>query len=408
MTKAIVRQRNCIYCGDVVKKVRRGEHIVPETIGGTVTISDVSDNTVCSKCNNEVLSTLDRELCSRSYLSIIASQEIDAHLWQAWEVDTTAGNVLLEARPSWEGNELKTLICYPQMTFERQGPELRGDLNEIEQFGLENFEKVLTRAARIAFRRYNRGEKRVLHFERIESSIRSEGYRFPPRIFTRHSIAEIARKIDRQSFIVRYCTSDDKHLALRWLSRLDNTPSFNKWREKVGTLLPAMGQFFDIGLTLRALFKIGINLLAAYCRKTSVNHQTFSKAINVVRGTAGIHESLITANGFVHAIDLAELQATGNGHAFRLVYHDGHWLVYSSFFGGRINAVVAIPGPNYEEWNTMEIVMPLNDKDLSVSTYSVIQPIKVHIEWRDITKIAPSLKLQNEVSKVIVESMTRT
>ncbi len=51
------------------------------------------------------------------------------------------------------------LVCYPQMTFETGGPELRGDVEETERFGREDFEKVLIVAIRGAFQRYNADEK---------------------------------------------------------------------------------------------------------------------------------------------------------------------------------------------------------------------------------------------------------
>ena len=88
-------QRSCIYCrGDVVR-VRKGEHIVPEAVSGALTVK-----TVCGNCNNR-FSQIDTELCSRSPLSIVASQQIDAHLWQVWDVDHSAAHLLLEARPDW-------------------------------------------------------------------------------------------------------------------------------------------------------------------------------------------------------------------------------------------------------------------------------------------------------------------
>src|SRR3712207_670182 len=94
-------KRSCLYCGLPSKKGRQGEHIVAKAIGGALTLNDVSDRVVCPKCNSGVLSQIDRELCSRSYLSVIASQQIDSHLWQAWDVDHEAENLLVEARPSW-------------------------------------------------------------------------------------------------------------------------------------------------------------------------------------------------------------------------------------------------------------------------------------------------------------------
>jgi hypothetical protein len=299
---------------------------------------------------------------------------------------------------------LRQLVCYPQVTFERSGPELRGDLQEMQRIGFDNFETVFIKAVRHAFQRYEHGEKRVLHFERIDSGITSRGYRHPPRIFTRHSINEIAENYKNQRFILRYSTPKDRVLAFRFLSRLDDRPKFNRWTEKVGTLSPAIGHFFDMGLTVRALWKLGINLLAGFCRKTPVDKNTFGRAIGVICGTNTLDPTLLAQNGFVEASGIAELQASGQSHAFRLVHHDGHWLVYSSFFGGRIGAAVAIPGPNREEWNTLQVVAPLREKDWSVSTYKLLNPMRVRIEWSDLAKIAPTQKFHSAVSQILVET----
>src|SRR5262245_9241439 len=69
-------KRPCLYCGEPTGRGRKGEHIVPEAIGGALTLNDVSTRAVCPKCNSGVLAQLDRELCSRSFLSAIASKSM--------------------------------------------------------------------------------------------------------------------------------------------------------------------------------------------------------------------------------------------------------------------------------------------------------------------------------------------
>src|SRR5437867_4421600 len=107
--------RICIYCGGVAVGLRKGEHVVQDAIGGAMTIKDV-----CGTCNNS-FSKIDAELCSRSPLSVVASQEIDAHLWQVWDVDHSDKNLLLEAWPDWRR---KSLTQFPQIVFERDGPQI--------------------------------------------------------------------------------------------------------------------------------------------------------------------------------------------------------------------------------------------------------------------------------------------
>jgi hypothetical protein len=396
--------RQCIYCGGVATRLRKSEHILPKALGGALTIREVSNRVVCHDCNNGVLSRLDQELCSRSFLSVIASQEIDAHLWQVWDVDHTSQNLLVEARPLWEGNELRRLACHPQMTIEPDGPELRGDIEEFTRFGRDHCETVLNTAIRKAFERYSHGIKKALHLELVKNDLQSRGYRFAPRVFARKSISEIADNIQSQSFILRYESPRDCRLALRWLSRLNGTRRTRRWTQKPSSAVPAISHYFDIGTTMRALMKNAVNLLAAYCPNTAVNHDSFAGAMRVIRGIATTEPILIAANGFVHAADLTNISAENKSHAFRLIHVDGEWRIYSSFFGGRIGAFVQFSGPNHENWNTMDVVAPLNSKAWSVKTSSIIQPIKVHIDWSDITKIAPSLKLQYAASSVMIEN----
>jgi hypothetical protein len=395
----------CLYCGEPTQRGRKGEHIVPEAIGGALTLNDVPNRIVCPKCNSGVLSVLDRELCSRSYLSAIASQEIDAHLWQVWDVDHEEDNLLIEARASWaEEEKLNSLVCYPQITFERKGPCIRGDTEEFSQFGREDFAQVLYKAVRHCFGRYRSGEKGALNFERVRSGVIRDGYRLAPRIYTPHSIFEIARNVRKQSFVLRFATEEDKQFVLQSLPNLTDGRELNKWTHKPGSHYPTICFFFDIGDTMRALMKLGLNLVAAYCPNTPVNHVTFASAIRIIRGLAGqIPPRVFRQNGFVHPEDVQAIHAAGNAHSFRLVHMDQTWHVFSSFFGGRVGSYVRVPGPNQEKWRCADIVAPLRSKRWSLETSSILPHMKVRVEWSDGRVVTPSLKLQNTVSSVNIE-----
>jgi hypothetical protein len=156
-------KRKCIYCGGEVRKVKKGEHIVPAAIGGVPTISDFcKGRTVCNPCNSGTLSELDRELCSLSYLSIVAAQELDAFIWQAWDVDHTANNLLLEATPDFSGSSM-TLTLLPQIIFEQDGPQIRGDFEESQQFGIDRFQTVFVQHLLEAFHAYKNGKRNRLN-----------------------------------------------------------------------------------------------------------------------------------------------------------------------------------------------------------------------------------------------------
>jgi hypothetical protein len=403
-------QRICLYCGQPTKRGRKGEHIVPEAVGGALTLNDVSNRAVCPTCNSGTLSNLDKELCSRSFLSAVASQEIDAHLWQVWDVDHESNNLLVDARPWWGADGmLNSLVCYPQITFEQNGPAVRGDYEDCRRFGYEDFAKVLFKSARHCFDRYRAGERGALNFERVRTGVIHRGYRLAPRIFAPNSIFEIAKSIKKQAFVLRFVTPEEKTFALQSLSRLSDDRRSNKWARKPGSHYPTICFFFDAGDTLRALMKVGLNLIAAYCPNTPVTHESFRQAIRIIRDEAGqLPRSVLQRNGFVHVGDIQTIAAGDNAHSFRLVHIDKMWHIYSSFFGGKVGACVRVPGPNNENWRSADIVAPLYSKDWRIETSRLLYPMKVCVEWHDGTVVTPSFKLQNAMSSVSIECVAKT
>lgn len=398
-------KRLCLYCGQPTKRGRKGEHVVPEAIGGALTLNDVPNRSVCPKCNSGVLSQLDKELCSRSYLSAVASKEIGSHLWQVWDVDHAARNLLVEARPLWAADEsLQSLVSYPQITFERAGPEARGDAEEFTQFGREDATKVLFQAVRNCFGRYRDGEKGALNFERVRSGVVHDGYRLAPRIYTPHPICEVAKNIRKQSFVLRFTTEEDKHFVLQSLPNLGDGRQLKKWATQRCSYWPTICFFFDIGDTMRALMKLGVNLIAAHCPNTPLDHQSFAHVISVIRGEAGqIPPKVLRSNGFTHAEDVREINAPENAHSFRLVHMNAKWHVFSSFFGGKIGAYVQVPGVNRENWVCTDIVAPLRSKDWTVTTSSILPVMNARVEWNDSRVVLPSYKAKNIASSVQVE-----
>jgi hypothetical protein len=165
--------------------------------------------------------------------------------------------------------------------------------------------------------------------------------------------------------------------------------------------------FFDIGNTLRALMKLGLNLIAAYCHNTPVNHDTFRQAMRLILGEGQINPELFNKMGLVRAKGIQCIKDNGGGHSFRLVHMNGHWLAYSSFFGGRIGSFVSIPGPNYESWACADIVAPIKSKDWVFKKREIIQPFAVTVDWANSAEVTPSLNLQNSVSKIRVDVSER-
>ena len=406
-------QRLCLYCGEPTKRGRRGEHVVQAALGGRLTLNDFpTGRVVCPDCNNGVLSRIDRELCSRSYLSLVASQRIGAHISQAWDVDHAGRHLLVEAGPSWAGDGImNSLVCHPQVTFERGGPEVRGDAEEFERFGRDDAARVLFKAARRAFRRWCKTGKGI-NFERVESGVIEDGYRLAPRVFMPHPVAKIAGDIhrDKHSINLRYATEEDKRFALYSLSKIGEGTRAGGWSRKRMSECPTLGCYFDIGETLRALMKLGLNLLAAYCERTPVDHANFARAIRIIRGERQMTPAAFLMNGFVHAEDVRCLEGGDDDHSFRLMHVDGEWQVYSSFFGGRAGSFVRVPGPNHEEWNCADIVAPVGSRTWDFRPSAILRPMKVRVAWQDSGALTPSVAFRRSASSIRVEvrPMTRS
>jgi len=385
----------CIYCGNKVRNVKKGEHIIPKAIGGGLTTDKV-----CQDCNNQ-FSQIDKELCSRSPLSIIASQEIDAHIWQTWDVDLSSHNLLLEGIPNWAA---KSFVLYPQIIFEQNGPQIRCDFDELRQFGHEDYERVLVKSMLKSYRCHESGEKRWLHFEHIESNANIlHKYRFPPRIFWRHTIGELAKRLrkgKKTSLIMRYLTEADRRFALNVLDNWNLNGEFRKQEEAIGSYFPEIRCFFELNMTLRALAKMAINILAEFCPNTPVNKNHFGDVIKIIVGDHPVTANLLKMNGFVYPSDIESIKCPNGGHSFRLLYMDKQWHVYSSFFGGRIGTFIKFPGPNNEDWRSADICAPLKSKNWSKTTSNILQPFTVRHGWQDLKKIIPSAEMINLKSEL--------
>jgi len=66
-----------------------------------------------------------------------------------------------------------------------------------------------------------------------------------------------------------------------------------------------------------------------------------------------------------------------------------------SFFGGRVGAVVRFRGPNEEEWDSLDVAMPLGTEPPTTSVRTILHPLAVVVEWKDMAKVIPSAGVTN-------------
>lgn len=381
----------CLYCRNQGQRAK--EDIVPKAIGGSRTIDNV-----CQACNNGPLSSVDKELVSKSPLSIVAAQELGKTVEYTWDVDHSDGNVLLEGAPN---ASFDSMIVWPQLVLTERGFQLRADAEDFFEFGSQRAQKVFIEHLVETLHQYRMRtcspKQSKIWFERIEAN--TSGYAFPPRIFVRHPLSEIGPPI---TFQCRYKSERDRKALLKALFDLRPDTRFPRGEVLLGSYWPSVALFYEATDVLRALVKIGLNLLANLCRQTNVNSARFPHAVGFVTGQLGMKETFMNCAGFVKVSDIEFLQCPTRSHKFRLSFNDASskWHLYCSFFGGRIGAKVYFPGPNRETWHTADVTVPIGSDQWIVEYPTILFQPRVEIVWGDLSEVVPSISIFNARAEI--------
>ncbi|MCC6680398.1 MAG: hypothetical protein IT445_05795 [Phycisphaeraceae bacterium] len=379
----------CIYCERALIKVRKGEHIVPDSLGCTLTIRNV-----CAKCNHEILSELDKELVSRSPLHLIAAIELDKTDSDSWDYNPDL-DIALEAHPLPDAS---SVMLWPQILLLESGPTFFFDLEESESAGLEHFcskfRECLT-AAITSLQQDNKRKHQII-WERVRRLPRRG--QFPIRIFTRHHYTDLNLK---SCFICRYAGEIDQADTLRALSNW--IPNTNSLCDNLGVDDPESGYSYRPRWVFRAIIKIGINILCHIYGPDKVNLNTFPEAICFVRSDAGNGPSMHDC-GFVNCDDLRALACPPSCHKFRLTF-DNNWGLDCAFFGGRIGATVAFPGPSLG-LRTLEVTATIGSDNWQIKKSQILLPRSLRITDK-LNEMIPSLPLVNDTSVIRLETERR-
>ncbi|MCH8270607.1 MAG: hypothetical protein IH985_05275 [Planctomycetes bacterium] len=378
---------NCIYCGGSTSGVRRGEHVIPEALGGTRTL-----RCVCGSCNGE-FSVLDKELCSRSPLSIVVQQELGTESAMLWDYNEEYG-IALEARIL---RGFLAPVLWPQLVLLGPKTLFLFDQEEAESVGLEDYAKAFYNLIQRSTEKWLTQSKGII-WERIrQPPIRG---RFPPRFFSPHEYADWKRGM---TFICRYLDPIEReqivHAVRRWKPVIRRSTKATS----LGVLDPEALLSFQQDLILRALVKIGLNLLAYVISPTDVNSTTFPSATKYARwGTTGMPNP--ENNGFVTDHTLSESHCPTDAHKFELVYSNQLWRLVAVFFGGRIGICVRFPGPQITEYVRYGIVAPVKSKDWTVEKSEVYLPSRpISTLWDDLSVMIPSMPIRYRGSEKRVE-----
>jgi hypothetical protein len=149
--------------------------------------------------------------------------------------------------------------------------------------------------------------------------------------------------------------------------------------------------------------KIGVNLLHYYCVSTVVDRTTFPRVIGEILGHLPIEPSRMDKAGFVYWRDIESIAAKDHSHTFRLSWERGWWNIAMAFFGGRIGAAVKFPGPNNEDWCTLDVTAPIHSKDWTAYRSKLEIPSYPRVEWLDLNKIVRGAEFVNGSWAKIIE-----
>ena len=171
------------------------------------------------------------------------------------------------------------------------------------------------------------------------------GYRFPPRFFTKSSIAKVLKSETSGppvTFILRYSSADDKRAALHRLENWDaRQMPFEKEVTK-GSEYPFFALTYEMGEVVRAITKIFVNTLSHFSPESIVD----PRVKKVILGDSQISPSVIGSCGFVDAMNVSDITSKpSESHSLRLIFNRGWWQCWIAFFFWRPNRCIRhIPG----------------------------------------------------------------
>jgi hypothetical protein len=388
----------CIYCGGEVTKVRDGEHVIQEALGGKPTLKNV-----CGNCNGG-FSEIDRELTSKSPVSYAAAACLRNAMANFWFIERDNPFNMIEAKPDLKMGRGTVL---PQIHIESDGTYFCGPSREMANWGYETYASQLTKLARYAFFRSEAGDKGWLHPERITvEDAHLDGRRFVPRVFFTKPLEEIlkthreGKKISlRLRFRHDWELRHVYHALDNWYWRAGiqpNRPSV-MWTDRTPTIF----MHWEGLKLIRALMKSAVNLVHYVCG--SENVQVAQGQIDMIRGQRPVPDRYMTETGFVKPCALTEIAADKDGHSFRICRRIQNFTVYSSYFGGLVCAVTPLLGQLNVSWESCDVKAPLNSKTWTINPLPRYFPFDVKPEINDIGAMLGNMGHQKVITTVTAE-----
>lgn len=386
--------KSCIYCDGELRRVRKGEHIIPKALGSSKTI-----RCVCQECNN-AFSILDQGLITCSPVHLIDYRLRMTRGGNWYDIDHDDDNLVIEGYPD---SSQTTFTAWPQIIFCERGIQIRGDHEGFEQIGAERWQALFFKNLCATYERYKAGDNRAILFS-PNPGMSSRG-RYPPRVFAEKSISEFKTGM---RFRARYEERPQRKVILGELDKLTPKSRLITMRTAMGSSAPGARMSGDAITTYRALTKIAINALAHCCERTQVDRYAFRDAVRLVqlRRLWTNPKRYLARCGFVRPAELRPLGCPKNAHVLHLCHFAGAqlWQMYFVFYGGDVGGRIEFPGPSQEAWKSATIIAPFCGKSKPWNRtlfQDIVAPEVEIVSWNDekfLRKVVPS------VSSIIKES----
>lgn len=358
---------------------------------------------MCPKCNNGVLSDLDKELCSKSPLAFLVLQHIGTPFQYIWDVDQ-GEKYLLETNPT---RDLQGARLWPQAVFHRGEPRFHADGEEMGRVGPNRMLTAFHEHLRVAWWAMQHGlERKVWIWERIHNPPSL----YPPRVFVRRAFQDFSPQMH---FICRYANAADRNLVLRQVSRWRLRTKNSKSGVVLGSKYPAIRYSFDAFFVLRALVKIGLNILV-WQSSGSFDPPRFVQAIEFVARGTSYTSPIWETGGFTLPSQVSAIRCPQRAHKFRLLFDRGWYYLVCVFFGGHMGATVKFPGPSPSDWRTLDVTAAMGSESMEAQPSSLLLPAWESscpwprlVTW-SVSDMLPTLPFINERAKLTIVSRGAT
>jgi hypothetical protein len=374
----------CRYCGNIEFKQSK-EHIIPKALGGRLKIRDV-----CENCNNQKLSFLDKELTSKSPISLVLLfSNNQKSLNEFWLVGENKGQCFLEAKI----DSLKQMpIISPQAIFSESGLDFWFDIESLINIGMtaEQFPNILMKNAKRALRKAEgNGINRSLPlFKRDKDLLKASSIDMPPRVFVR-DLDYLLRSKDK----VQLGYIDNERVRAL-LNEIDTWPELGKkvkFKSRHSSVESSTYIIFSPAILQRALAKISFNMLAYLCTNTEINLHNFPDLASYILGN---NQSFVKVCK-IHFIEESynpDLRKAPKNHTVRIQHYSDIWQFHWSFFGSTVEAIVTFPGISKELWHIKEVFIPMNSESWKITEHTIFQNlIRKPKDWHNMFPGMPFL-----------------